>query len=67
MEIGGDNMTSDYDWEGNWQGPGHGTYIIFNDGREMEPGEVIDRLNELQDLIEQINRIKDLRNQHDRD
>lgn len=44
----------EYDWLGDWQGPEHGKYVIRADGREMEPHEVIDILNDYQDLLEQI-------------
>lgn len=44
-----------YTWDGDWEGPGCGGYVIFDwDGRELEPGEVVERLDALADLREQV-------------
>ena len=32
----------EYEWDGDWQGPQNGGYVIIENRREMEPGEVID-------------------------
>jgi hypothetical protein len=46
-----------YSWDGDWEAPGYGRYVICdNDGREMEPGEVVGLLDRLADLEEQIAR-----------
>ena len=44
---------NDYDWDGNWQAPKHGSYVIMENGRELEPHEVIDYLRRLDDLLVQ--------------
>jgi hypothetical protein len=40
-----------YDWVGDWEAPGYGSYVIREDAREMEPGEVIELLNQFQDIM----------------
>lgn len=46
-----------YSWDGDWEAPGYGRYVICdNDGREMEPGEVVELLDRLADLQEQLAR-----------
>lgn len=49
----------EYAWDGDWQGPQHGEYVIIENRREMEPGEVIDLLRRYQELLEQVSRAND--------
>lgn len=50
-------IDTEYDWLGDWEGPGFGKYVIRENGREMEPHEICDKLNELQDLLLQLRRV----------
>ena len=43
-------MMIEYDWVGNWEAPGHGKYVIRENGKELEPGDVINRLYIKQDI-----------------
>ena len=45
----------DYDWDGDFECLGNGQYVINQDGRELEPYEVIDLLRQYDDLLEQVN------------
>lgn len=47
---------SDYDWVGDWQGPGVGKYVIRYNDEELEPGDVIDSLRSYEDLVEQVSK-----------
>ena len=48
----------DYVWTGTWQGPkGETEYVILKDGTPMEPGDVVNALNELEDIQEQVYRM----------
>ena len=47
---------NEYDWLGDWQGPGCGTYVIRSNGKEMEPGDVVDLLDRYADLLTQTKR-----------
>ena len=59
-EYAGDTMKNTidktYDWLGSWEYPGNGEYVIREDGRELEPSEVIDYIRRLQDLLLQLGR-----------
>lgn len=48
----------EYTWEGDYEGPtpGAGQYVIMADQAVMEPGEIIERLQALDDLKEQLAR-----------
>ncbi len=46
----------DYDWHGDWQGPGVGKYVIRCNDEEIEPGDLIALLNDYNDLLEQVKR-----------
>jgi hypothetical protein len=48
------NKKHEYDWDGEWAAPGYGTYAIYEDGEELEPGRVIELLKQYQDLLEQV-------------
>jgi len=54
--INDTKMTIDkeYDWVGNWEAPGFGKYVIRENGRELEPYEVISYINRLHDLLLQL-------------
>ena len=45
---------NEYLWDGDWEGPGHGSYVIFKNMIEMEPGDVIDLINRLEEILEQL-------------
>jgi hypothetical protein len=44
----------EYDWYGDWQGPGVGKYVIRCNNEEIEPGDVISLLDDYNDLLEQV-------------
>jgi len=45
------NQEINYTWDGNWDSPGNGEYVIFENGHELEPSEVIEYLNRLQEFM----------------
>lgn len=49
-------LNNDYDWVGDWQAPSHGSYVIRMNGEEMEPGQVIELLDDYGALLEQTKR-----------
>ena len=44
-------IDKEYDWVGDWEAPGYGAYVIREDSRELEPGEVIEYIKRLQDIL----------------
>ena len=56
-----DTIDKEYTWDGDWEGPGEGAYFIMENNREMEPGEVIDYIERLQDFLVQGQELKELR------
>lgn len=53
----------EYDWYGDWQSPGHGKYVIRCNDKELEPGFVIELLDDYNDLLEQV--IRTFRGEHE--
>ena len=45
-----------YKWDGNWDAPGHGSYVILENGQELEPYQVIDYINRYFEIKEQVSR-----------
>jgi hypothetical protein len=43
----------EYLWDGSWDSPGNGEYVIMENGHELEPCEVIEYLNRLQEYMAQ--------------
>lgn len=40
-----------FDWSGDFEAPGHGSYIIMQDGVELEPGDVCLLLQRMGTLV----------------
>lgn len=51
---------SDYMWEGDYQCPGVGQYVVFKGNRELEPAEVVDLLRCYDELVEQVRRTTEM-------
>jgi hypothetical protein len=49
-------LDNDYDWYGDWSAPGVGQYVIRMNGKEMEPGQVIELLESYSELLAQTKR-----------
>ena len=56
-----ETIDKEYSWDGDWEGPKAGMYYIMENNREMEPGELIDCLNHLQDFLVQKQELQELR------